>query len=246
MATLREWNTNITATSEIISTVGTTALTVGFILTACQVIATSTALLMLPWLIPAVCVGITISKIVYALALVEKKQSVSAIFAIMETILGGLITVAGFRVSTPAYAAKYGSTTGVISICIMLGIFALEDATFEYLYLQKIKKDIAQSRTVLNPQVAATIADRKEVFLLSLIRGISWFIVAAAIALSAPVFMGAGLAAITGTHFYSNRAPLFFRERRTDTPGNNSEDNAITLPFVKRMELRTKLLLCPL
>ncbi len=247
MITWKGQNKNLHALAEVTSTVGATALTAGFILTASGIITTSTAFIVLPYLIPAVCIQLSISYVADALTFAEKKQRVPV--AMNACISISMIAVSFIRL-LPSYAAKNCSDFDITTSCLFLGIIALLDARRAYLALQIIKEDIDCGRiSEHNPYWIAVIADRKETLRLSLVRAVSWFIVAAGVTWFSPVAIAGGLVTITGTHLYNNRASFFGSKPQAialanheNAPNSSFEHNTIHFSFMERMKINSQCL----
>ncbi|MCE3238886.1 MAG: hypothetical protein K0R24_1867 [Gammaproteobacteria bacterium] len=168
----QDWNTNLIALAEITSGVGTTVLTAGFLLTACGAIATSTALVVLPYLVPAVYIGVALLQLTHG----------------------------------QAYAG--------------------------YSQLEKMKETPGDDPVIEN-KILSSI---REYIALSVVKAISWFIVAGGIMLFTPGVIAGGLAAITGTYVYSNIAPFFGSKKQ-----GMGEENHAPLSFMNRMLLYSTL-----
>jgi hypothetical protein len=226
MTKWEERNITLTGLAEITNTVGTTALTAGFILTACGVIATSTALAVLPYLLLAVFIGAGILQIVNCFTYASKGDVEKSIMT-------------GFMGSLLIYSSLKALSTAIPFCCIMLGLLNLLDAAAECENLREIKKE--------GPENIAVISDREEALQASLVRAISWFIVAASVAWFTPVAIAGGLSVIAVTHFYSLRNSLFFCKKRDAAMEENEDainstfEKPVPLTFWDRMKLRSQL-----
>ncbi len=211
MTNWQDSNTNLTALAEITSGVGTSVLTAGFLLTACGVIATSTALVVLPYLIPAVYIGLSLLQIMHGFVL--DNLGINNLSS-NEYISGGIFLVALTQCcSAPA-------------LCFLLGLNALAQTCAGYSQLEKMKENPGNN-VVIDNKILSSI---REYIALSVVKAISWFIVAGGIMLFTPWAIAGGLAAITGTYLYSNIAP-FFRSKKQGM----AEENSAPLSFMNRM-----------
>jgi hypothetical protein len=214
MATWQYWNTNVTTLSEITSGVGLGTLTAGFLLTASGVIATSTALVVLPYLIPAVCIGLGLLQITHGFLLSKALDDPNKNnLASNEYLSGGIwLLIALSDCSAP-------------SLCLLLSLNALAQAVTGYFILKEIKKAPTNYSTHF-------ISAIKEYTGLAALKAISWAIVAAGIALFSPVAIGGGLTILTGTYVYSNRVSLFGCKSQVAAAQNSGSS-----PSENRMEV---------
>ncbi|MCC2666612.1 MAG: hypothetical protein K0S63_528 [Gammaproteobacteria bacterium] len=214
----QDWNANLIALSEITSGVGTTALTAGFLLTACGVIATSTALVVLPYLVPAVYIGVALLQLTHGFLL--NKIGIHNALAWNEAISAGIFL---FALTQSCLAP---------ALCVLLGLNALAQASAGYSALEKMKETPGNNQVMEN-KILSSI---REYIALSVVKAISWFIVAGGIMLFTPGVIAGGLAAITGTYVYSNIAPFFGSKKQ-----GMGEENHPPLSFMNRMLLYSTL-----